>query len=111
MKKKIWRKDLTEAFNTNCCLFVFLAVVQNSAPTFWAGTNNGTVYAFTINMPPSQKRREADVHSQLGKEIQLKHRAPVLSVTVVDSNGLPLNKDSTLPHRVLICSEEQFKVR
>ncbi|KAK6642514.1 hypothetical protein RUM43_004016 [Polyplax serrata] len=88
----------------------FLISTQSSSPTFWAGTNNGTVYAFTISMPPHQKRREADVRSQLGKEIQLKHRAPVLSVTVVDSNSLPLNKDSALPHRVLICSEEQFKV-
>lgn len=61
-------------------------------------------------MPPAQKRKDADVYSQLGKEIQLKHRAPVLSITVVDSNGLPLNKDSLPPHRVLICSEEQFKV-
>lgn len=84
--------------------------MQNISPTFWAGTNNGTVYAFTISMPPRQKRREENVHSQLGKEIQLKHRAPVLSVTVIDSNNVPLNKESVVPHRVLICSEEQFKV-
>lgn len=61
-------------------------------------------------MPPHQKRKEVDVRSQLGKEIQLKHRAPVLSVTVIDANSMPLHKDSMMPHRVLICSEEQFKV-
>jgi lethal(2) giant larvae protein len=51
----------------------------------------------------------------LGKEIQLKHRAPVIAIEVVDAGGLPVNDSSSdvgaapQPHRVLIASEEQFK--
>lgn len=69
------------------------------------------MYAFTINMPPVTKRRETHVTSQLGKEIQLKHRAPVLGVTVVDSTGCPVTNASPPLHRVLIVSEEQVKVK
>lgn len=92
-------------------IFFFFFVVQTTTPTFWAGTNNGTVYAFTINMPPAAKRRETAVVSQLGKEIQLKHRAPVLSIHVVDNKGCPVRRETPPPHRVLIISEEQIKVR
>lgn len=52
------------------CLFL----VQNTTPTLWAGTNNGTVYAFTIVVPSSSKRETEDIVCQLAKEIQLKHR-------------------------------------
>jgi hypothetical protein len=59
----------------------------------------------------------------VGKEIQLKHRAPVVHVVVLDGVGSPLPlpgevdagaapaPDLSAPHRVVICSEEQFKVR
>lgn len=46
----------------------------------------------------------------LGKEIQLKHRAPVITIQVLDSQGLPLNGCKEAPHKVLIASEEQFKM-
>ncbi|KAG8233909.1 hypothetical protein J437_LFUL005237 [Ladona fulva] len=96
--------------------------VQSTTPTLWAGTNNGTVFVFTIAIPSGQKRMEEDVSGQLGKEIQLKHRAPVISIAVVDGNAVPLPEplevekglapqpDNSAPHRVLICSEEQFKM-
>lgn len=52
-----------------------------------------------------------------GKEIQLKHRAPVIGISIVDSMGVPLPEPlqkSGDPvghyHRVIISSEEQFKV-
>ncbi len=57
-----------------------------------------------------------------GKEIHLKHRAPVLSICVIDRNASPLPSslevqnerakaaDMTGAHQVVICSEEQFKV-
>ena len=57
-----------------------------------------------------------------GKEIHLKHRAPVISVSVIDRNACPLPAalevqherakapDMTGSHQVVICSEEQFKV-
>lgn len=60
--------------------------------------------------------------SSPGKEIHLKHRAPVISITIVDRNASPLPgafevaherakaADMTGSHQVVICSEEQFKV-
>ncbi|XP_068084416.1 lethal(2) giant larvae protein homolog 1 [Anabrus simplex] len=107
------------------CLYfarTFLISVQNMSPTFWAGTNNGTVFVFTITIPSGQRRLEEDVSSQLGKEIQLKHRAPVIAIAVLDGANVPLPEpfevtkgvrkppDTSSPHRVVICSEEQFKI-
>lgn len=58
----------------------------------------------------------------LGKEVQMKHQAPVLGVRVVDHRGYPIPDptdvhyqrskpaDLTGSHRVLICTEEQIKV-
>jgi len=87
----------------------------------WAGTNNGSVYVFTINIPPNDKRKERRVTAQLGKEVQLKHRAPVIGITVIDSENrsvIDVQENSTPgkpldicgPHKVIIASEEQFKV-
>lgn len=88
----------------------------------WAGTNNGTVYVFTINVPSGQKRTIDSVTCQLAKEIQLKHRAPVISIAVLDGSNKPLPEplevekgiaplpDTTQAHRVIIASEEQFKI-
>ncbi|XP_022916419.1 lethal(2) giant larvae protein isoform X2 [Onthophagus taurus] len=105
------------------CLYfarTFLINVQNTIPTLWAGTNNGTVYVFTIGLP--SKRDTDDVICQLGKEIQLKHRAPVIAIAVLDGASKPLPEplevekglaslpDPTQPHRVVIASEEQFKI-
>ncbi|XP_026472998.1 protein lethal(2) giant larvae-like [Ctenocephalides felis] len=107
------------------CLYfarTFIANLQTSSATLWAGTNNGTVYVFTINVPSGQKREQDDVTCQLAKEIQLKHRAPVIAIAVLDGASQPLPEplevekgvapipDSTQPHRVLIASEEQFKI-
>lgn len=90
--------------------------------TLWAGTNSGAIYVFTIAVPPSEKRAEVPLTVQLGKEIHLKHGAPVISVCILDGASHPfpapmaVKKEAspppnpTLPHRVLICSEEQFKV-
>ena len=70
----------------------------------------------------------------LAKEIRLKHKAPVLSIVVLDhlnqsigqgsnipttesvstnfDNSIPAaNSENMIAHKVLICSEEQFKVR
>lgn len=88
--------------------------------TMWAGTNNGTVFVFTVTIPLGARRTEEDVSCQLGKEIQLKHRAPVIGIAVIDGTNSPLpepyemekgsSKQQDSPHRVVICSEEQFKV-
>ncbi|XP_049822272.1 lethal(2) giant larvae protein homolog 1 isoform X3 [Aethina tumida] len=107
------------------CLYfarTFLLNMQNTNPTLWAGTNNGTVYAFTIMVPSTSKREQEDVHCNLAKEIQLKHRAPVIAIAVLDGSNKPLPEplevekgvaslpDTTQAHRVIIASEEQFKL-
>ncbi|XP_076275605.1 LLGL domain-containing protein l(2)gl isoform X3 [Rhynchophorus ferrugineus] len=107
------------------CLYfarTFLVNVQNTMPTLWAGTNNGTVYAFTIMVPSTSKRDTDDVVCHLAKEVQLKHRAPVIGIAVLDGSSKPLPEplevekgvaplpDTTQAHRVVIASEEQFKI-
>lgn len=91
-------------------------------PTMWAGTNSGSVYAYALDVPSQEKFSEQSVEALLGKEIQLMHRAPVVSIAVLDGRGNPLPEpyevsrdlakapDMQGSHSVLIASEEQFKV-
>ncbi|KAG5315252.1 L2GL protein, partial [Pseudoatta argentina] len=107
------------------CLYFarsYIISLQNTTPTLWAGTNNGTVYVFTLAIPAGMRRTEEDVNCTLGKEIQLKHRAPVIAITILDGSSVPLPEpyeaekgvtagpDTTSTHRVVIASEEQFKI-
>nr|CAG4646018.1 EOG090X00I4 [Macrothrix elegans] len=87
--------------------------------TVWAGTNNGSVFVFNVNFQPGSRRSSETSRAQLAKEIQLKHRAPIVSVNVLDASNTLVedalsnrisSSDSVLPHRVIISSEEQFKV-
>ncbi|KAL0840991.1 hypothetical protein ABMA28_014771 [Loxostege sticticalis] len=125
VERAVEARSTDDAFGSmvRCLYFArtFLINTQNSTPTLWAGTNNGTVYAFTINVPNTNKRKEEPLTCQLAKEIQLKHRAPVIGITVLDGAAVPLPDPlevergvSPLPepgtHRVVITSEEQFKV-
>lgn len=102
-------------------------------PTLWAGTNSGSVYAYALEVPGVGSGRvcerggagdgSACVEAVLGKEIQLMHRAPVVSICVLDGRGKPLPDpyeasqdlaiapDMSNAHSVLIASEEQLKVR
>uniref|UniRef100_A0A182J2K7 Lethal(2) giant larvae protein n=1 Tax=Anopheles atroparvus TaxID=41427 RepID=A0A182J2K7_ANOAO len=101
-------------------------------PTLWAGTNSSCVSVFVLNLPPKPAapanqtaengsdetgpavvQQGPPVTGKLAKEIQMKHRAPIIGIAVVDNNGVPLefqNVPGPAPHRVLIASEEQFKV-
>ena len=101
-------------------------------PTLWAGTNSGSVYAYALEVPGVGSGRTCErggasdssvcVEAVLGKEIQLMHRAPVVSISVLDGRGKPLPDpyeasqdlaiapDMTNAHSVLIASEEQLKV-
>ncbi|XP_058450034.1 lethal(2) giant larvae protein [Malaya genurostris] len=104
----------------------FVTNQQHTIPTLWAGTNSSCVSVFVLHVPPRQppvQSNEANVDGdvpppkpitgQLAKEIQLKHRAPVIGIAIFDHHGVPLEFQSTPgpgPHRVLIASEEQFKV-
>lgn len=88
---------------------ILTITATTTSPTLWAGTNSGQVLVLLLTLPSSEKRQEDKVTAILGKEIQLKHRAPVLTIQVLDQAGLP-NVTSEAPHKVLIASEEQFKM-
>uniref|UniRef100_A0A6A7FXL5 Lethal(2) giant larvae protein homolog 1-like n=3 Tax=Hirondellea gigas TaxID=1518452 RepID=A0A6A7FXL5_9CRUS len=100
----------------------FLANNSVMSATLWAGTNSGAIYVFTIAIPPSDKRKEVPITVQLGKEIHLKHAAPVMCIAILDGKARPFPPplavkkelapapDTSAPHKVLICSEEQLKV-
>ncbi|KAB7500068.1 Lethal(2) giant larvae-like protein 2 [Armadillidium nasatum] len=100
----------------------YIASSQLMSATLWAGTNSGAVFIFTIAIPPSEKRLEVPLTVQLGKEIHLKHGAPVINTLILDGASIPFPNpmavkrgassapDTSGPHRVLITSEEQFKV-
>jgi lethal(2) giant larvae protein len=67
-----------------------------------------------------EKRSKETVSTQLAKEIQLKHKAPVVGIDIIDSNCCSLAEnfnhpgktlgEANAPHKVVISSEEQFKV-
>lgn len=103
----------------------YLTSGQSHTPTFWAGTNAGYIYMYQLTVPSGDRRSNQAVQSLLVKEIHLKHRAPVVSICVVDHGAIPFLVPSevqpkTQPtpepdlssgsHSVIICSEEQLKV-
>lgn len=107
------------------CLYfadTFLRDAVHHGPTLWAGTNSGSVFAYALEVPSREKFSERSAEAVLGKEIQLMHRAPVVSIAVLDGRGNPLPEpfevsrdlakapDMQGTHSVLIVSEEQFKV-
>ncbi|XP_001654112.2 protein lethal(2) giant larvae [Aedes aegypti] len=108
----------------------YLTNQQHTSATLWSGTNSSCVSVFILNVPPRPQppppaqNNEANVDGGdvpppkpitgvLAKEIQLKHRAPVIAISLFDQHGVPLefqSKPGPGPHKVLIASEEQFKV-
>lgn len=107
------------------CLYfadTFLRDAVHHGPTMWAGTNSGSVFAYALEVPSREKFSDRSAEAVLGKEIQLMHRAPVVSIAVLDGRGNPLPEpfevsrdlakapDMQGTHSVLIASEEQFKV-
>lgn len=108
------------AYYWNCIgqLNHFFPLGVVNSPTYWVGTNSGSVLIFSLVLPLPENRREEEIHASLSKEIQLRHHAPVVHIAVIDSQGSPVNekvptKDSSTDgsQKVVICSEEQFKVR
>ncbi|XP_048482979.1 lethal(2) giant larvae protein isoform X3 [Plutella xylostella] len=119
VERAIEARSTDDAFGSmvRCLYFArtFLVNSQTATPTLWAGTNNGGVYAFTIAVPNTNKRKDESPTCQLAKEIQLKHRAPVIGITVLDPDPSDMERGTApLPEagapRVLITSEEQFKI-
>uniref|UniRef100_F7BKG3 LLGL scribble cell polarity complex component 2 n=1 Tax=Xenopus tropicalis TaxID=8364 RepID=F7BKG3_XENTR len=100
----------------------YLRDSSRHTPSLWAGTNGGTVYAFSLRVPPTERRMEEAVAATQAKEIQLMHRAPVVGILVLDGHSVPLpepleaahdlskSPDMQGSHQLLVTSEEQFKV-
>nr|CAH0108278.1 unnamed protein product [Daphnia galeata] len=79
------------------------------------------IEARNVMLDDGNKRHVEPVNAQLAKEIQLKHRAPVVSINIIDASyaaigesletsGITTISEPCHPHRVVISSEEQFKV-
>ncbi|XP_043243903.1 lethal(2) giant larvae protein homolog 1-like isoform X3 [Amphibalanus amphitrite] len=100
------------------CLYLatsYLASGQPPMRTLWAGTNSGAIYVYAVHCAAGEKRITTPVTWQPGKEFRLKHGAPVIDIRIVDAGGrsvcrAPADQAATGPHRVVIASEEQFKV-
>ncbi|XP_075033942.1 LLGL scribble cell polarity complex component 2 isoform X2 [Mixophyes fleayi] len=100
----------------------FLRDSSRHCPSLWAGTNGGTVYAYSLRVPPTERRMEEAVSAAQAKEIQLMHRAPVVGILILDGHSVPLpepleaahdlskSPDMQGSHQLLVISEEQFKV-
>ncbi|XP_064624908.1 lethal(2) giant larvae protein homolog 1-like isoform X2 [Lineus longissimus] len=97
----------------------FILDATSHSPSLWAGTNGGIVFVYKIVLPEAEKRDSDAVQCDLCKEIKLRHRAPVISISVLDKSGTPLahpnatdskQPDMTGSHCLLICSEEQMKI-
>lgn len=107
------------------CLYfgeTFLGDADHLTPTLWAGTNAGYIYVYSVTIPDKTNRDSTDIKTEVGKELKLKHHAPVVNIFVVDRHGVPIasvaettagrmvSADMTGGHSVVISSEEQFKV-
>ncbi len=57
---------------------------QTISSTLWAGTNSGQILVFLLNIPVggAEKRNTEKATAMLAKEIQLKHKAPVINIQV-----------------------------
>ena len=66
---------------------------MHHCPSLWAGTNAGHIFVCYLSIPEGEKRTEEEIQVEIGKEIKLKHKAPVVSMFVVDKEGKPLLSD------------------
>lgn len=95
----------------------YISNLHSTTPTLWSATNASLVSAFILNVAPKADDETPEesrkmTTAQLAKEIQLKHRAPVVGIGIFDNAGSPLEFNGPIvsPHKVIIASEEQFKV-
>ena len=59
------------------------STAQTISATLWAGTNSGQILVFLINIAEDgEKRKTEKASAMLAKEIQLRHKAPVISIQV-----------------------------
>ncbi|BFZ18051.1 hypothetical protein BsWGS_21091 [Bradybaena similaris] len=113
--------SMTSMVRSLCFADTFIVNGGSHNPSLWVGTNGGHIFVYSLTVPASDKRTEDYVQCLLAKEIKLRHRAPVLSIAVVDSKNTVLPEafeviherakapDMEGQHSVIICSEEQLK--
>lgn len=93
---------------------VVAAVSATASPASTSNEKNNEIEESPIEKASSS----TNLTCILTKEIQLKHHAPVIFIQIVDSTGLPIEERTINEEqqtesgivRVLICSEEQFKL-
>jgi len=78
---------ITEFLNTAVLWWFtinFCFAAQTISSTLWAGTNSGQILVFLLNIPVggAEKRNTEKATAMLAKEIQLKHKAPVINIQV-----------------------------
>uniref|UniRef100_A0A336M8J6 CSON012653 protein n=1 Tax=Culicoides sonorensis TaxID=179676 RepID=A0A336M8J6_CULSO len=122
MERQIEARPVDDGMGSmvRCLTFAHTYITNNHTPmaSLWSGTNSSCVSVFVIYLPPKNtedpEAPRRPITGQLAKEIQLKHRAPVIGITLYDNAAVPLDfqqpGQSSGPHKVLIASEEQFKV-
>lgn len=95
----------------------YISNLHSTTPTLWSATNASLVSAFILNVAPKSDDETPEesrkmTTAQLAKEVQLKHRAPVVGISIFDNAGSPLEFNGPIvsPHKIIIASEEQFKV-
>ncbi|EDO48036.1 predicted protein [Nematostella vectensis] len=113
------RVDETVLSMVRCIYFVetFVKDGVHHSPSMWVGTNAGHIYVYYITLP-DEENKDHGLEAEVGKEIKLKHKAPIVAIFVVDKDGSPILADSendkgvdmSGQHSLVICSEEQFKV-
>ncbi|KAI0986087.1 hypothetical protein GJ496_011091 [Pomphorhynchus laevis] len=52
------------------------------------GTNNGSIFAYTVQMPSLQTRHSVPLSATMVKEIHLRHKAAIIGIGLSHSNGL-----------------------
>jgi lethal(2) giant larvae protein len=64
-------------------------LVHATIPTLWSGTNASLVSIFVLHIPQrtgtTPDENPKPIVGQLAKEIQIKHRAPVISIALFDA--------------------------
>lgn len=93
----------------------YLVTGHTTTPTLWSGTT-GLVYVYILHIPPKPTAdtpvgQRKPITGQLAKSLHLKHKAPIVGITVFDNNGFPLDlAGPSKSHRVVVATEEQFKI-
>lgn len=101
--------------------FCSAPIISNQpCPTFWVGTNAGIVFIYVLIQDSKVSSTSPAKSWQLAKEVQIKHKAPIIFIRLVDFNGMPIFENnqiserektgSSQSNRILICSEEQLKI-